>query len=126
MPRGERDHPRRSTDDKLGARRLAWRGERERSEREPRGDGSRRNAFGRERSERPEPRPNRKRQSLGRGRAAGAREKRGRLRAAGEKARKQGGKREPPPATEERPKDTPIHIFRPADGCPSMGHTGSL
>ena len=28
----------------------------------------------------------------------------------GEKARKQGGKREPPPRTEERPKDTLIHI----------------
>lgn len=107
----EAAHPRRSTDDKLGARRLAWRGERERSEREPRWDGSRRNAIGRERSERPEPRPNRKRQSLGQARAAGAGGMRGRLRAAGEKARKQGGKREPPPASEERPKDTLIHIF---------------
>lgn len=106
MPRGERDHPRRSTDDKLGARRLAWRGECDRSEHEPRWDGSRRNAIGRERSERPEPRPNRKRQPLGQARAAGAREKRGRLRAAGEKAHKQGGKREPKPASEERPKDT--------------------
>lgn len=40
----------------------------------------------------------------------------------GEKAGKQGGKGRQPPATEERPKDTPIHFFAGTkDGAPRRG-----
>lgn len=41
--RFERDHPRHPTDGNLHTRRLAWRGARDRRERKPRRDGSRRN-----------------------------------------------------------------------------------
>lgn len=128
----ERDHPRRSTVGKSPARRAcvgmrggasATNGSTNPGERES--EGARRNgeASGCARDQRRDrigsggigsAHTGSSVSAHGRGRAAGGLESVEDCAPEGEKARKQGGKRKPPPATEERPKDTLIHIFRPA------------
>lgn len=102
----------------------AWRGERDRREREPRWEGKRmRSAAMRERA---------KRRALAHTSEGERREikpKRGRLRAPpGKGAHKQGRKREPPLATEERPKQaadtySSAHDFRRPSMASRKRHT---
>ena len=118
----------------------AWRGERDRRKHEPRWDGAAATKS-EGRGERAAARPNRKRRNRKRAArvcahvrewAAVAKEKRRRLGARnGRRAPKQRGKREPPPAIEERPNDPTDDIysarqFRGTSNVPRNLFVGSM